>query len=1613
MSRKLSSFAAIEPLEARIAPATVYPKVIDAVWRTATLGTPLEIHAGEGLSTLGNKAGSYLLFVEKGTALIFTTDLNNNNVLEPNEITGIAASDGLRLISFVDIHGDIVTNLQATSTSGGIRYTLSDSDRNPANDDPQLGGDGKVVLNSTIEKIEMRPLLITDIPDQDGVGLDENGDGKIDGADDIDLALRTVPFSSYSIFGNIITGGTFGANDGGLQFNAPANATYLPRVDGIYTGSAVSGKFFSFGAAREEIIANVKVGDNINGIITPFIPARGQIGASINTVKGTGPFDIGTLHAGSGGIGAVGGSILNITMTGDDTGGYSLIAGDGGGGPSGGDGGSIVNFNDTGSNTAQVYIHTGSGGFGATGSGGNAGNSQFGTLNLKGDIRVDLGDGGGGFTLGGNGASLSKGIFTQPDDVLVEGTNGFGTTHLASTKDGLFHSVIGTNQMIDFDNDGVGDFVYVTKTTSTLTVLFGDKVLNPAGIPDPNDPTNPAKNFDPLPTYRTVTNADGTQSPGIFLQGPRNALALAVGDVNGDGHPDIVTATGDTGGTGDVMIFLSKFEDLNDDGVLSVDEDLNHNGLNDFLGFWEPRHTTIATQYDRYVMQIQELVIGDFNGNGQPELAASVDFGSANDHHLIFLTADRERNPVTSLFEYTGQFYADFGTPTIRATSNGVDVSVPAALRFPLLPIGSAVGNPKFLIEASAQSQNELNDVVYLGFEGGRVVLVINWDPSDTSSVVTLPGNPIPIPVPKSVGGPFGLDLGVVDIDRGFPNVALIDFTMHDFAVLDLNADGIADVVAIGTDSMPNRFINTSLGAGGGVGDPGSGNGQNAGTAFPGIPSLHMIRALGPDQFVVLHSPTPVEISTGFYLGDGVALNGLALLERGDVGDQTASGFVDSRPAPPGFATTVTGASSDGEFWESFNTLTGAKVGENTFVDYSLVIRAGDGGNSLNGKGGNAGFLGGSSKLTNLVDPTTGAVVIDPLTGRPTKDLVGALDVTFQEDLTIARFYGGNGGNGFSSGGTGGFISGLTVLGGQQHSLFGGEGGRGVSSRGGAGGSLVSNSVDYGVFFQAGDGGVGRTGGAGGSIIGNGTGIYDSDTNRIIALAGDGGIGSKGGGNGGSITGFHIVMHAKFAPASFNIFLAGDGGNTVAGIGGTGGSITNCSPFAGTEFNSDLFVEAGQGGNGNTGGAGGNIANFVNLTTGAGSVALAPRYASFLAGDGGKGSFGRGGNGGSITNVDTPTIGSLTLDPASFNRAGLEAAFPDVNFKDVTSRFLFSRVVAGDGGVSSSNIGGDGGAIQNINVRSLQGSWAVVGGSGGVGLSAGGKGGSVANASFEIGGGPATKALFIAGAGGDATAFIPNTDDGAPNQNQNQFGGRVGKGGDGGNLSNIRQPAATLGHVDLIAGDGGSTVHYGTPLDVPKKTFVGKGGSIKSVTLEGSAGNMDPAIGLKSYNDVLNGQTVTQFVQQKLVDPTFNPNTDVPVLLTDALGNIGVTVGAAGRNKAIFLTPQGLPTVYRSLPSVNGTNGSLEFFSASSLVAAVAGNVDRIAAIQFVKALSVGTTGVDKLGSINYLDAFSQPTTTGEPVLDGKLIDGAGVAKKFLTATGAPTLPPSSRWFVR
>lgn len=1606
MKKITQSKHVIEVLESRIAPAAV---PLTAQWVLASHsqdGSPIPLHAGQGLSTGGPNSGDYLLYLEKGNALIFTTDFNNNRIVDFNEITGIAAGDGMRLISFVDIHGDIVTNLKEVTVNGKLILSLSDSNNNPADDNPEHGGDGRVVLNNRIEKIELRTLTTADIPNQDTTP----------GVDDVDVDLRRAP-STHSIFGNVYAGGGFGVPgdptsgliiDSTVFTNFGFEAESKPSIGSIRVGTAVSGEYFRFsitggydssnGVLQKRVRAGLELGDDAQGYLVPFIPAAGQAGASISYVHSMAddqPFNINGLYAGDGGKSAPGGNIQDVALNGDDAGGYNIVAGKGGSGTRGGNGGSILRFSDLNSDTSKVVIQSGSGGTGTTGAGGSGGNTDITNASFYGNYSIVLGDGGDGFTQGGNGASLSKASISQPLPVgFVPGT-GVGTSHSPSYYNpdpsvASYTPTIGTSQGIDIDGDGIGDFVFTSTDTSQLVVMFGGEDL----------------------TFRTVETPGGVQVPDrIYLASPRNAEAMVVADLNGDGRPDIAAGSSDISNQAGISVFIAKWEDVDKNG--SVNDPVDK-----FIGFYDPRFSPLPVMfegdpqtgnsflpYQQSPHQIAEIVAGDFDGDGANELAVLVQQYnlaltsdgvvrslSLPEPSVVFMSPDREVDTNSGKTFLTGNFYADFGTRevTVRIDSNTVITAAPQPL-YPIQDIWSAGDSvDNILLEATALAADATHDTLIIGVQGGANSYSLrSFDYFDRT----------PSPLPFLVTGPELLgswNLGSVDTNRrvAAPNNANTNSTpigLRDFAAVDLDQDGFTDIIAL--SQGPTNYVVGVKGNGPlGTGSQMSGNGGDQSGYYLGdVPDGRGIKAMDSDgdgiidDFAVLEQSgggTAVVIAFNWNEGasfppiTGPTIKG-TIGTGGSVADYRSTQIIDGSfwdlyYADPTSARNPGSAVSGQDFQflvdpitirmadEFFSFTTIERIAEPGFAVYG-----GDGGNSFVGKAGNGGFIGGKGAVQT--------VIVDPVSGLSVTDYIGSLKISYDGNV---RLFAGNGGLGFSKGGNGGSITGVSyrdffVANSNVASsafLVAGDGGRGISGAGGFGGDLIANSIDNGVQFFAGDGGSGKTGGRGGSVIGTNqkigtTLIYDTDTGYLDAVAGNGGNGLKTGGAGGSILNFSPIFSG--AIGGDLSYTAGHGGNAIGGVGGAGGSINNSSPQTNAVLEGQIVLTAGNGGNGTKGGTGGSINTFVvtQLNDKAADVI------GLVAGKGGKGTTGAGGGGGNISLVDVPSIGTA-----------FEFAFID----PLGSFFSYSRILAGDGGDSTGGQGGAGGKVSSVRTGTVDGTIAVVGGSGGAGMTQGGTGGSITNLTFiGLAAGASSKALVIAGAGGDARAFVPNPNDPSPDQVKKAFGGRIGRGGAGGEINGIVADTATGANMDLIAGDGGSTVHYGNIGD--KVSYVGRGGSIQNVNTKGNIGNSEAIVAIKSYNDILNGESMRDFVERRL-----RVGEALIESLGDSDGNVGIVVGSAGRIKAVVTDPVGAPYEYTTQPAKNARNGDLINITASEIMSAVAGSVDRIASIQLAKNIfssgGIGTSLKGPTGAPDFVNVDGTVDNTAE--LGGRLIDG-------------------------
>lgn len=303
--------------------------------------------------------------------------------------------------------------------------------------------------------------------------------------------------------------------------------------------------------------------------------------------------------------------------------------------------------------TVTILLGNGDGSFTAAPSlaAGN-GPSAIGVADFNGDGRQDL--------------AVTNSIDNTVAIFLGNGDGTFATATTASAGSGPFSIATA-----DFDGDGNADLAITNSGDTTLTILLG--------------------------------HGDGTFSPAVSPSTGYNPVSVAVGDFNQDGHPDLAIANGDntltillgagdgtftpaaalaTPGNGNDGLFNTVVvADFNGDGKPDlIATSVNSNGpltLTLFLGKGDGTFTT-ANSFASDQTYSQSVHVGDFNGDGRPDLAV------ANDTHVTILlnngdntfTAAASVLGATTTPDYFPSAVADFngdGIPDIATASSDAD----------------------------------------------------------------------------------------------------------------------------------------------------------------------------------------------------------------------------------------------------------------------------------------------------------------------------------------------------------------------------------------------------------------------------------------------------------------------------------------------------------------------------------------------------------------------------------------------------------------------------------------------------------------------------------------------------------------------------------------------------------------------------------------------------------------------------------------------------------------------------------------------------------------------------------------------------------------------------
>ncbi len=1102
-------------------------------------------------STGGNTVT--LVKVLHGQALVFF-DSNSN------AITSISVGAHTQLDITGNIAGDIVTNLLPNGR-------LTDSDNNPAN-----GEDGKVLLGINIKGIATHKL-----------GTQE-GD-----------------------IGRIISGG-------GIK-----NVNINGQLDGLYAGDGI----FRDGPTAVVSTGNVDYNSILTGTQTNFVLtqdlAQTYTSASINKVVVNTANQL-EVFAGNGhtddatGLGQVGGSITNVTVTKTLTGegttpALSLHAGDGGAGGTGGAGGSITNFDDMGS-IAYVRVQTGDGGAGAGGHGGAGGSLTASTITTS-SPRYDvfMGHGGDGTTAGGAGGAISTLNFTN--------------------------NVNGGKSLItldDFNGDGIQDVLLVNTLTGEATLSLG------------STGGDGSAKFSIALQPKTDAGGNAGFTPFIGAQGAV-PTSVAAADLNGDGHLDFVVSYASTDNLG---VFLGHGDGTFTASSVALTVSPTKIAVADFTGTTAPDIavlsagdlTSTSGASNSQIFLVQNDGAAHFTAVGTPTTvtglgtdlaAAQIDKVGANDLFVGLASGNVDTFFANGTGFSAGGTINAFNAPNaVGAPVTSLDVGSTGTTTTTLLAFSTNINvNDQSLTTVIPQV-----DVILVGATGASAG-ENTFQPTAADAVAAH--------FVKNTD-----EVGVV----GSAAVALYSYQTTGYTVdATVNSDGLLNdfagttangsyqIAAIG--AATNRFFYTA-------GDPFSGTGLPAFKAFNtpfepriisfvggdgghggtdvggrggGVSSLAYTQTLGGGvlaaggTYEVVATTGSGGASNDAVGGAGGNLTKVSLsLNAGyqnDDQDDTTSAFLTT-----GHGGTGTSGGAGGSISKATsNSVFGQNVGGSPRIGAVTVqMTAGDGGAGATGAGGAGGAitLGGPASLSGVsfydessTNPEAQALQVRSGNGGDgvtaggaggTLTNVGAQNALFgslsvsTNELGSALIESGHGGNASAgNGGAGGGIVGLNVavenilarfvdpatqtpyfalLDGSA-TVMTGAGGDGHGGLGGNAGTVSKSTVaslsgdvqlGYGVLVAGGTGGAGDLGGGTGGGIKT-LAVNTASTNDAFAgvlLAGDGGAstGSGAGGRGGTVKG---ITQSKDVNSTINTIAAGDGGASAGGVGGVGGSVKNVS----------------------------------------------------------------------------------------------------------------------------------------------------------------------------------------------------------------------------------------------------------------------------------------------------------------------------------------------------------------------------------------------------------------------------------------------------------------------
>lgn len=358
--------------------------------------------------------------------------------------------------------------------------------------------------------------------------------------------------------------------------------------------------------------------------------------------------------------------------------------------------------------------------------------------------------------------------------------------------DGTFKSVtppIGAVLAVaDFNHDGKPDLLEEKTNSQTFSVLLGNgdgtfqaAISTPTGgqlglmaVGDMNGDgyADVLGGYGPV-LYVFLSNGDGTFKPGIPANVGAPALSgtISIADVNGDGKLDVVYNAWGSSPQPEVTVLLG-----NGDGTL--------------------RAPIVSASTSLYSLPL-ETIVGDFNGDGEPDLISTAS-GSGDGLYLLLGNGDGTFQDPTLVLSNTGIFAGNFAAADVNGDGK-LDLVFAAGssnsqTSEPISQIYLGNGDGTFSAPASYVSNFPAGNAV----DGTVVIADFNGDgkPDIASSGGILLGNGdgtfqgIPLAVLRH--NPYSAAIG--DFEKnGKPDVAALDSTQsapYNLYILHNNGDG-------------------------------------------------------------------------------------------------------------------------------------------------------------------------------------------------------------------------------------------------------------------------------------------------------------------------------------------------------------------------------------------------------------------------------------------------------------------------------------------------------------------------------------------------------------------------------------------------------------------------------------------------------------------------------------------------------------------------------------------------------------------------------------------------------------------------------------------------------